>query len=511
MANCKDVGGLLGQLRAHAVTTPLTDAEMARLAQLGVLQVVSAADYQQLQNQVAGLAATQEAISDESGQRGEAAAELDRDWSRDHSVLFHLHGEPARQADLAEEQQARQRLAALDADLSAREQAFNDLLAKRAQLDALTAVGPGYVGLTATGASVLRDLTVALYRVSDADFETYLAQARKIDADLDGLAAGGATYFAGLAAGIPDADRAYLWAIGVGLSKAEPDPTVGVPKYLDAYRQTGSFSSNPENRLMASEILVALPRPLAEETPALAQLVRDVRGLKVPSPSALGVAAILLYGRRADGTFATANLQSFLQVTSSYETAALLGIVDGPTDALLAKFRQLRQLFYDWDYSMSEDTELSAAYLAVSEYEPDQISSKLAILARGLATYLQYPLVAASILASVATLEANETLNLVEKAYAIAGRRAAGLSQPELICVAVRMVHGIRNELVGSLDATATAAPTAARAVGYGPRPLFVPIVIVHAGYYSTFGGLGGVHPGHVHGMPAGFGGVGVG
>ena len=90
------------------------------------------------------------------------------------------------------------------------------------------------------------------------------------------------------------------------------------------------------------------------------------------------------------------------------------------------------------------------------------------------------------------------------------GRRAAGLSQTELICLAVRMVHGIRNELVGTLDATAAATPRAG-AFGVVPRPFFLPIVIAHGAYYSTFGGIGGVHPGHVHGMPTGFGGAGIG
>ena len=121
---------------------------------------------------------------------------------------------------------------------------------------------------------------------------------------------------------------------------------------------------------------------------------------------------------------------------------------------------------------------------------------------------------AAAILTSVATLEANETLNLVEKAYGLIGSRAAGLSQAELICIAVRMIHGIRNELVGNLDATSTQVPSAGGrpfGYGYGLHPVFMPIFVVHNAYYSTFGGISGVHPGHVHGLPSGFGGVGVG
>ena len=512
MASCKDVCGFLGQVSSRAVTAPLAEADLSRLAALGLLQFVSPEQYRQMASEIGSIATTQAALGQESAERTVLATELSRDYVRDHSILFHLHGKETQAADLEQEAKARERLQAVDADFAQREQAFNALLAGRALFDSLTPIGDRNVALTAAGAVALRDLTVRLYRYADTDFEAYLAQAQRIDQELDSLATGGASYFAGLSSQLASADHAYLWAIGIGLTKSQPDPSVGVPRFLEAYHATDALSSNPENRLMASEILVAVPRPLPEELPALTQLVRDVHKIGVPAPSALGVASIVLFGRRADGSFATENVQQFLRLTKSYESAALLGIVNAPADALTAKFQVLRSLFTGWGYEYSEDTELAAAYLAVSEYAPEQLSAKLAILARGLTAYLQYPLVAAAILGSVATLEANETLNLVEKAYAIVGRRASGLRQAELICLAVRMVHGIRNELVGNLDATAAAAPVGPSAGwGYGPRLFFLPIVIVHGGYYSTYGGISGVHPGHVHGMPTGFGGAGVG
>ncbi len=514
MASCKQVCDLLSQLSAHAVPSPPADPDLDRLGQLGLVGVYTADQYRGLVDQVGTLEASQNALAAEQAQDAGLRAELAEDAVRDHSILFHLHGRDRKAADLAAEADERSRSQALDADLTQKEQAFNALLVQKSVLDNLTTVGSRYAGLTPAGAVALRDLTVRLYRYGDTDFESYLAQAQRIDQDLVGVAAGGASYLAGLASGIPDADRAYLWAIAVGLAKSMPDPTTGGPRFLQAYGATSSLSKNPENRLMASEILTALPKPLPEELPALSGLVHDVRKVGVPAESALGVASIVLFGQRADGSFATETVRRFLQETRSYESAALLGITNTPADALAEKFRAMRGMFASWGYEASEDTELASAYLAVSEYAPGEIDAKLAILARGLLAYLQYPLVAASILGSIATLEANETLNLVEKAYGIVGRQATGLSQTELICVAVRMVHGIRNELVGTLDATAAAsAAPASRAVGYGPRPMFMflPVVIVHGAYYSTFSGIGGVHPGHVHGMPSGFGGAGVG
>lgn len=514
MASCKDVCGYLEQVSARSVTAPLADADVSRLDQLGLVRSLSAAEYQQLESTLGKLAADQAALGEEAGARAHLASELQQEYSRDHSVLFHLRGKEAQAAELQQEQKDREQFQALDADFAQKEAAFNTLLGQRSLYDGLTPVGERYVGLTTAGTVALRDLTVRLYRFGDTDFETYLAQAQRVDQDLDALATEGAGYFSGLISQIPQADRAYLWAIGIGLSKAQPDPGIGGPQFVDAFRSTADLSTNPENRLMAGEILVALPRPLAEELPSLTQLVHDVRGLGVAPASALGVASIVLFGRRGDGSFATDSVKGFLKLTRSYESAALLGIVNAPAEPLADKFQQYRYLFTNWGYQTSEDTELSAAYLTVSDLTATDVASKLAILARGLSSYLQYPLVAAAILASIPTLEANETLNVVEKAYSVVGRKATGLTQTELISLAVRMVHGIRNELVGTLDTTAAAQPSTGRPsglYGYGPHPMFVPIVVVHGGYYSTFGGIGGVHPGHVHGMPSGFGGAGVG
>ena len=59
-----------------------------------------------------------------------------------------------------------------------------------------------------------------------------------------------------------------------------------------------------------------------------------------------------------------------------------------------------RALFNAWGYDMSEDTELSSAYLTISDLGPDDVKTKLNILIDALKNHLEYPLVAAAILAS---------------------------------------------------------------------------------------------------------------
>jgi hypothetical protein len=499
---CKDVYGFLNQVSGRSVSAPLAAADLQRLAQLGLVQLLSADQLAQLTREAQTLGATQAALNQEAAQRARVAADLSEERHRTQSLFFHLHGKDAQAAELRHQAQDQANLQAIDADLAARAKAFNDLLAKRSTLDTLTPVGDQYVGLTSLGAVQIRDLGVRLYRLSNVDFETYWSQSQRIAHELNGLADSGAAYFAQLSPAVSGADRAYLWAISIGLGKVQPNLTTGVPRFQQAYGSVSGLSRNVENRLMASEILFALPWPVPDAMTPLAQLLPEVRRAGVPDESALGVAAILLFGRRADGTFAIPNLASFLHVTRSYESAALLAIMNLPFNDLVAKFQSLRGLFGSWGFAPSEDVELSSAYLAVSELPVAGISTKLAIVARGLSTYLQYPLVAAAVLSSVATFEANETLNLLEQAYNVVGRRAAGMSQAELISLAVRMIHGIRNELVGELDTTATApAPGAAAPGVYVHPPFFLPFVVAHGVYFSTFSGIGGAHPGHVHGV----------
>jgi len=505
MTSCKDIFTFLNQVSSRSVSAPPSDADATLLSQLNLVQFLTADELRQVQSEVESLGAEQAALAQETAQRAGLSQEVADDTRKTHSILFRLEGKEKQAAEVQREAQSEAELRSVDADLTQKQQAFAQLVTKRSLLDTLVPCGDRYVGLTSLGAIATRDLGVRLYRVSDTEFATYWEQSQRITHDLNDLADQGAGYFGRISPSLTAADRSQLWAVSLGLSKAQPDSATGAATYLNVYNQVASLSPNLENRLMASEVLFSLPQPLAAELPTLADLLRDVRHLGVANDSALGIGAILLLGRRADGTIATPQLEEYLRLTRSYESAALLAIVNLPVSDLTAKFQSLRAMFGGWGYQPSEDVELSSAYLAVSELPVEGISTKLAIIAKGLSTYLEYPLVAASVLAAVSTLEANETLNLLEQAYEIVGRRAMPMTQAELICLAVRMVHGIRNELVGPLDATATAAPLRGPMPGvYGPRFFFVPIIVAHQAYFSTFSGVGGAHPGHAHGFGGG-------
>ncbi len=510
MTNCQDVFNFLTSVANRTAPAPLPDADLATLQQLLLIQRLTADQYAQMGQELQSVGAQRASLQQEQDDRSRLAASLQSEDEHTHSFLFHFENATRQSADEAKESQDQAALQSETADLAQKIQEFNALMQKQTSYGSLVPYSGGYVGLTSAGVLTLRQMGIRMYRVSDLPFSAYWAEDQQITQDLTSIADLGGRYVAGISGALPNVDRGYLWSIGIGLAKAIPDPMQGGPAFLNSYRSLGPLSGNDENRLMAAEILTSARGDLANNLPDLTALQKTVRGLGVPKESSLGVASVLLLGRRADGTYATENLASFLRLTRSYEAAALLAIMNEPADALTQKFTYLRGLFAAWGYEPSDDVELSSAYIAVSDLPLDGVQTKLAIIVRGLGQYLQYPLVASSILAAVPVMEANESLKLLEQAYGIVGSRAMPLTPPELICLAVRMVHGVRPQTIQNLDTTAAASPASPVRGGgyyYGPRFFFVPIFVAHGAYYSTFSGISGAHPGHSVAAAGGFSG----
>jgi hypothetical protein len=499
VANCKDTLAFLDAVRTRNVTTTIPAADFSTLQQLGLVQFLTADQFAATTKEVQDLGSVRDAILKDGADHARLAAELQRETQRTHSILFHFESRQHQDADKSGASQAMDQLRATDADMQAREQAFAQLSAKRSLLDAVSAYNNGYVGLTGLGAMAVRDMGVAMYRAQDDPFSAYWTQAQLVNGELDDLSNQSAGFMMGLSGALPSVDRTYLWAIAIGLAKTGGDAPQKVPNFLTAYQSLAPIANNEENRLMSAEILSSSTQPSADSAQLLRGLDTIVRKLGVPKESSLGVASILLLGRRQDGSFADASLAQTLRWTQSYESAALLAVVNKPLQDLSSKFVATRQIFQSWGYEPSEDLELSAAYLTVSDLPIEGVGTKLGIIARGLGTYLRYPLVGASILASIPVLEANETLNYLEKAYETLGRRTGPLAQPELICLSIRLLHGIQVASVSELDATAVARAAAGPGYYGGPRFLFVPLIVAHGYYFGTYSGIGGMHPGHLH------------
>lgn len=512
MTDASHIAALLSAVANRTDPGVVSEADLAMLQQRGLLQLVSPDQQASLQQSVQQLQAAQAAIAEVEQREQSAASAVAADTRRTHSILFHLQGVDREEATVDRLHEEQEALQALEADLAKRQADFQQLLVQRSTLEGLMPFQGKFIGLTTAGRVALRDLNVALYRVGGQDFSAYWTQAQAVDAQLNAIASQAATLHHVLESELANVDPSYLWAVAIGMAKQPGTPDAQVPAFLEAYRAVAGRSPNVENALLAAEVLSGAGRPMAAVLPELDDLKDQVELMGVPSDASLGVAAILVGGVRADGTYATEPLARFLGVTPSYEAATLLAIVNKPAEDLARTFGQIKGLFASWNYSVSEDTELSSAYLTLSDLPMETVGTKMAILARGVGAYLQYPLVAAAVLASIPVLEANETLNLLEKAYELLGRQTGPMPQPELITLAVRLVHGVDVRSVNELDPTQAAAPAyPSFQYAAGMPRVWIPVFVVHAHYFSTYGAIGGAHPGHIHAVGGGgwFGGFG--
>jgi hypothetical protein len=498
-AKCQDIFNFLNGIKSRSISSQLLAVDLNTLQQLNIVRFVTPDQQAQLANDVQRIEQERQAVMTEQMSLSQSTVNYQEDMRKTHSILFHLEGSDKKQADLQRESQDRAAVQSLENDIMAKERDLQELVEKRSFLDTLTPYSGGFVALTGLGLMQLRDMSIKLYRYSDIPFSTYWAETQQMDGELNGIATTGGQYFNAISPSMSTSNRGYLWAIAITLAKMNKDIPQTAGMFLDSYKKISKLSPNEENRMMSAEILSAQPNSIDAALPILESLQKDVRSLGVPKESSLGVASILLFGRRADGTFATPILESFLPATKSYESAALLAIVNKPFEELVQKFQSIRAMFNSWGFGPSEDLELSSCYLTLSELPMEGMSTKLSIITKGMSAYLQYPLVASSILASIPVWLADETLNLLEKAYGIIGRIAMPLSQAELICLAVRMLHGIQSETTTGLDSTGVQRAAMARA-GIGRPFYYMPMVmVVHSSYYSTYSGIGGMHPAHTH------------
>jgi hypothetical protein len=513
----------------RSVSIQLPQADLDYLSNNGYVSVMEKSDYDQAAADVATL--TQMNLNLQNEMTNERAAELAlrQDEKKTHSFLFHFEGGEKKQAELQKVQDEKLAVLKEQTEMTQIDSRIKDLILKKSITDRMVPYGGEYVSLTGRGVATLTDLNIRNYRVADNEFADFIGESNQIISELGSIASTASAYEAGLRnfvlGELPKADFTQLWNLSIGLAKLQGDPNKISQRFLAALKVVHHFKSTSDNKIMAAEIMTSLrtspsqASPLADTNSDLQDLEKSLKSLDnylrhhahVPKELSVGVAAIVMFGRRFDGTYPTDRLMQFSKMTRSYESAAILSVLNVPTDQLASRFQSFRSMFNFWGFMESEDIELSSAFLALSGFGPDDVRTKLTIIVDGLRTYLQYPLVAAAILTSIPTLEANETLDLTERAYSMLEPIAPGLDRSELVSLSVRMVHGVKNELVKQLDPTAKIANTPVQFT-HAPLGAFflwhAPLVMVHSSYYSTFSGIGGVHPAHVHGYGGGgFGG----
>ena len=521
---CNDVRTFLSQISSkfyqttdggwkEGVSMQIPPADLDFLSSNGYVSVMLKEDYDKA---VAEVSALSQLNADQQGEMNyEKGVEstLHAEESKTHSIMFHFEKKEKKEAELDAVQNEKTLVSKAESEVAQRDQKIRELIQKKSAVDRMVPYDGRYVSLTGLGVITLNDLNVRNYRVSADEFSDFIEETKETSDELRTIADKANFYANRFKAEFPEADVSQLWSVSVGLGKLQGDPNQIAQRFQLAIGNLQHFKSTIDNKMMAAEIMTAFrgnqPQPMTDSdlqtlSDTLEKLDNEVRHDKVPKQISAGVAAIILFGKRFDGTFPTDRFAEFCKITSSRESAAILAVVNVPSDQLTSKFQSFRSMFSSWGYELSEDTELASAYLSISDFAPDEVNTKLTIIVDSLRNYLEYPLVASAILASISTLEANETLDLLQKAYSLLGTYATNLSPSELLSLSVRMIHGIKNELVKELDPTAKLTNTPMQFT-YAPSNVFFfyygPLIVAHSYYYSTFSGIGGFHPAHVHGV----------
>jgi hypothetical protein len=510
---CSVVRAFFSQIAGKSVSMQVPEPHLDFLATSGYISVMRKEQYDQALAEISNLAKVNEELAREEAEARSARALLEEDERKTRSIFFHFKSEENQKADLEIAATQRSVVSKEKADVAERESKIRELLQKRSMSDRMVPYNGRYVSLTGLGVITLNDLNVRNYRVSETEFSDFVQERMATFSELRTIAHKGGYYASILNNGYPEAELSELWSVSLGLGKLLGDPNQISERFLLALDMLQEFGSNLENKLMTAEIMTASKvdpsQPANSDLQSLAESLRSLEDkarhdANVPRELSVGVATTLLFARRFNGTFPIDKLVEFSKVTLSSEAAAILSVLDVPFDQMSSKFDQFRSLFRSWGYGESEDTDLASAYLAISDFTQDEVKDKMNIILSALKNYLEYPLVATSILTSIPTLEANETLDLMEKASTLLGNYAPSLQRSELISLSVRMIHGIKNELVKALDPTAKITLTPIQFT-YMPSNVFfryrAPLILAHSYYHSTFSAHGGAHPAHVHGF----------
>jgi hypothetical protein len=516
---CSEVRIFLSQISdREEPIAPVPPADLDYLSTNGYVLSTTKEDYDKGVADVARLSQVTAQLDTEKPAQEQAAEALQQDAQKQHSFMFHFEGQEEKDAMLQKVQSETTAASQHESELSALETNLNQLIQEKSMIDQMVTYGGGYISLTGLGSLVLNDLNVRNYRVADEEFPDFVTEIKATYAELRSIADQAASYVLLLRSAVTgmgdvqysnDDNEAQaptlLWSTAIGLGKLQGDPTQIAQRVIQALHALRDFKSTIPSKLMAAEIMTALSsQDIQSLETVLTDLDHQFRGQGIPKEVSVGVAATIMAGREYDGTYPTDRFAQFNKVTTSYETAAILAVMNLPYNDLTAKFQSFRSLFTSWGYMASEDTEIASAFLAIGELNADEVEEKLKYIVEQLKNYLEYPLVAAAILASIPVFEAHEVLDLMEKAVTLLSAYVAGAERSELVALSVRMIHGVRNELVKEIDPTAKITDTPVQFT-YASSPGFfywyAPIILAHSSYHSTFSGMGGFHPAHAHGI----------
>ncbi len=400
---CSEVRTFLSQIsdRQEPVAA-IPSADLDYLSTGGYVLGTTKEDYDKGNDDVARLSQITGQVETEKAEEQQAEAALQKDERREHSFLFHFEGRDEKAQLEQRIQSETDALSREDTELHALEANVNELIQKKSMMDRMVPYDGEYVCLSGLGTVVLNDLNVRNYRVADEEFSDFTAEIKAVYGELRSIADKATSYVTLLEPRVPKTDEddqlptiAYqevmpyqghpivqapslVWSVAIGLAKLQGDANQIAQRFFQALNLLQNFDSTISNKLMAAEVMTASLDPdIQSLEPVLKDLDRQVRNQGAPKELSAGVAATIMAGRRYDGTFPIDRFGQFKQVTQSYETAAILAVMNVPWEQLAPKFQAFRTMFTSWGYMTSEDTEIAASFLAIGELSADEVQEKL--------------------------------------------------------------------------------------------------------------------------------------
>jgi hypothetical protein len=517
---CGEARTFLSQLYDREPVTPVPPTDLEYLSANGYVLKTTKEDYEKGAGDVARMSQLLTQIDTEKSAEQQTKAALQADERKEHSFQFHFEGRGSKDELSERIQKETAAISGDESELNQLEANVNKLIQEKSTIDRMVACDGEYLSITGLGTLVFSDLSVRNYRVADQGFPDFITEIKATYAELRSIGDKAASYVSWIRPQVPEIEdlwesededvdsdieaRSLLWSTGIGLAKLPGDTRQIGDRFIESLKAVRTFDSILPNKLMAAEIMTAAS---SQDIGSLQSILRNVdhqlRKQGVPKEQSVGVAATIMAGKRFDGTYPVDKFDQFKHLTKSSEAASILAIMNVPYDGLSSRFQEFRSLFSSWGYMTSEDTEIASAFLGIGELSSVEVEAKLKYIVEQLQNYLAYPIVAAAILASIPVFEAHEVLDLMEKAVTMLNGYGTGLERSQLVTLAVRMIHGVRNEIVKQIDPTARIAQTPVQFT-YGHPGLFVgyyPLIIAHSSYHATFSGMGGFHPAHSHGV----------
>ena len=462
---CRDVMTLLAQLTDTQISTQIQENDLSVLVSKGYITRISREDHDRAAAEIADLDQMTSDLHLEEEREERDSKTLIHDEKHQYGLRSHFEGRTKKEAEREKVAKEEEVVDEEQADVKLKEAKVTDLIQKKSALDMQVQYGNEYLSLTNLGVSMLHDLNTRNYRVGDMEFSDFMDECKATTDTLQAIAQRARFYADNIKPSIAPSEEdaeeeeerrirergldSQLWAVSIGLAKLDTvnetelsDTKEKFLRTLGSLEVAAGFRSNLDSKVIAAELITLssmLPTP--EQIQSLLSFDEQVRHAKVPEDQSIQIAATLLcMGGSVD------EFERLTKKIKSYQAAAMLSTIDLPSEQLHDRFRSFESVFDSWGFSKSEDADLAAAYLSVTKLTPDDIgrdpSTKMLTIIDRLKNDLEFPLLPAAILTSIAALNATEVTDLVEKGAAILHSVAPDLERPELVSLTIRMIYG---------------------------------------------------------------------